>query len=244
MGVAAAAAATTAAVKKLAADESICVEAFAAAGTCATADSFTAWNNAVGQATDPSLSLTHRIAAAQHFLTHSQNNREYLAAKAALSASIAATADLLAPNNGEDTAGLSADVAAKVDGFKLAIASFVVGNAQYALGVVTADTPSVIPLLKARGARASARAAAGLSTIASHASACAIHNAAAAAATASALASTPGLAAAIMAAAAEADESFLTSLHVADLNASGAAAAAEVAAANTLAAVVAAAAGR
>ncbi|MEW5311072.1 MAG: hypothetical protein WDW38_002815 [Sanguina aurantia] len=109
--------------------------------------------------TNQSTSLSSRIAIAAAFVTTCNNTAVLLAAKANVTASIAAAADLLAPASGANHAALQVDVTASIDAGNSAIANGAVVQALFVLATVTANT-NVAAILSAEQAYIASHAAA------------------------------------------------------------------------------------
>ncbi|MEW5300494.1 MAG: hypothetical protein WDW36_003424 [Sanguina aurantia] len=218
----AAAAATSAAVALLRSDESICVEANAAAATSITAYVAASWTANMNLVTDKTKSLAARISYANAYVVACNNTAILMAAKAALSASVAAAADLLAPVingvgiNGANHVALQVDTIAKIDASNSVIATNAVVQAQFVLSTVTANSAHVVDILTAQEIYIASHAAALSITIAGHAAACAVYTAAVASTLSVATASAAAPAAAAFAAGAKAISLALTALQLAD----------------------------
>ncbi|MEW5316162.1 MAG: hypothetical protein WDW38_007548 [Sanguina aurantia] len=174
------------------------------------------------QVTDKTKSLAARISYANAYVVACNNTAILMAAKAALSASVAAAADLLAPVingvgiNGANHVALQVDTIAKIDASNSVIATNAVVQAQFVLSTVTANSAHVVDILTAQEIYIASHAAALSITIAGHAAACAVYTAAVASTLSVATASAAAPAAAAFAAGAKAISLALTALQLAD----------------------------
>ncbi|MEW5299987.1 MAG: hypothetical protein WDW36_002952 [Sanguina aurantia] len=160
-----AAALTSAAASLLASDELYCVKSSSAAATASTLSTAAAWTANMLLVTNQSTTLSARIAAAQAFVTTCNTTAVLLSARAAVSASIAAQADLLAPTSGANHAALQVDVNATIDASNSVIANSALLQAQFVLATVVANT-NVVAILNAQQAYIASHAAALNITIA------------------------------------------------------------------------------
>lgn len=195
------------------------------------------------QVTDKTKSLAARISYATAYVVACNNTAILMSAKATLSASIAAAADLLAPAangvgiNGANHVALQVDTVAKIDASNSVIATNAVIQAQFVLTTVQANTAHVMDILTAQEIYIASHAAALAITIAGHAAACAVYTAAVASTLSVATASAAAPAAAAFAAGAKAISLALTALQLADQTSADALFSRDVTACNALLAV-------